>query len=765
MAFDIDLIQRVYSEMPDKIAAARKLVGRPLTLTEKILYSHTYEPPNHTYERGRDYVNFHPDRVAMQDATAQMALLQFDTCGRAQVAVPSTVHCDHLIQAKTGAQQDLATAIDVNHEVYQFLASISNKYGIGFWKPGAGIIHQVVLENYAFPGGMMIGTDSHTPNAGGLGMIAIGVGGADAVDVMAGLAWELKMPKLIGIKLTGKMSGWTSAKDIILKVAGILTVKGGTGAIFEYFGDGADSLSCTGKGTICNMGAEIGATTSLFAYSDKMGDYLRATNRADVAKLADGIREHLRADTEVYHNPDVFYDQVIEIDLNTLEPYVNGPFTPDLATPISELAAATVAHQWPETVEVALIGSCTNSSYEDISRAASIAKQATDKGLKTKSEYTITPGSEMVRFTVERDGYLATFADMGGIVLANACGPCIGQWARHIDDPKRKNTIVTSFNRNFAKRNDSYAGTHAFVASPEITTALAIAGTLMFNPLTDKLKNDKGEMVMLDEPTGFELPPKGYSVEDAGYQAPAPDGSKVQVVVHPMSDRLQLLAPFPAWEGTDLLGLKLLIKAFGKCTTDHISMAGPWLKYRGHLDNISNNMLIGAINAFNMETNMVKNEISGEYGEVPATARVYKGLGIGCVVVGDENYGEGSSREHAAMEPRHLGVRAIVVKSFARIHETNLKKQGMLGLTFNDKEDYNKVQEDDTIDITGLMTFAPGVPLTMVLHHKDGTSDDVVLNHTYNQQQIEWFKAGGALNVIRQEFAAQKAKAAQENPA
>ncbi len=760
MAFDLDLIQRLYQQMPDKVAQARKLVGRPLTLAEKILYSHTFEAPIRAYERGRDYVNFSPDRVAMQDATAQMALLQFMTAGRDKVAVPSTVHCDHLIQAKTGAEQDLHTANEVNKEVYTFLASISNKYGIGFWKPGAGIIHQVVLENYAFPGGMMIGTDSHTPNAGGLGMIAIGVGGADAVDVMAGLAWELKMPKLIGVKLTGKLSGWASAKDIILKVAGILTVKGGTGAVVEYFGEGANSLSCTGKGTICNMGAEIGATCSLFEYDEKMAAYLRATDREQIATAANAVKDHLRADDEIYANPEVFYDQVIEINLDELEPYVNGPFTPDLATPISELGKAAAAHGWPEKVEVALIGSCTNSSYEDISRAAFIAKNAMEKGLKVSSEYTITPGSEMVRFTVERDGLLKTFEKLGGIVLANACGPCIGQWARHIDDPKRKNTIVTSFNRNFAKRNDSFAGTHAFVASPEITTALAIAGRLSFNPLTDKLINDKGEEVMLDEPKGFELPPQGFSVDDPGYQAPAKDGSTVEVIVHPMSDRLQLLEPFKAWEGTDLMGLKLLIKAFGKCTTDHISMAGPWLKYRGHLDNISNNMLIGALNAFGLETNRVKNELSGEYGEVPAVARVYKGAGMGSVVVGDENYGEGSSREHAAMEPRHLGVRAIIVKSFARIHETNLKKQGMLALTFDDKADYDKILEDDTMDLTGLTVMEPGSKITMVLHHADGTTENVALNHTYNQQQIGWFKAGGALNVIRQEAAKKVAASA-----
>jgi len=752
MAFDLDLIQKVYSELPGKIAIARQLIGRPLTFAEKILYAHTFQPTTEPYVRGKDYVNFAPDRVAMQDATAQMALLQFMTCGRDRVAVPSSVHCDHLIQAKVGAKEDLATANDVNKEVYDFLASISNKYGIGFWKPGAGIIHQVVLENYAFPGGMMIGTDSHTPNAGGLGMIAIGVGGADAVDVMAGLPWELKMPKLIGVKLTGKLNGWASAKDIILKVAGILTVKGGTGAIVEYFGEGADSFSATGKATICNMGAEIGATCSLFAYDEKMADYLRGTSRADIAALADKVKEHLRPDAEVYADPAKYYDQLIEINLDELEPYVNGPFTPDLATPISQMAEAVKANGWPDAVEVALIGSCTNSSYEDISRSASIATDAMSKGLKAKSEFTITPGSEMVRFTIDRDGFLKTFDQMGGIVLANACGPCIGQWARHIDDPNRKNTIVTSFNRNFAKRNDGLASTHAFVASPEIVTAFAIAGSLSFNPLKDKLVNEKGEEVMLAEPKGFELPAKGFAVDDAGYQAPAADGSKVEVIVNSTSSRLQLLEPFTPWEGTSLHGLKLLIKAFGKCTTDHISMAGPWLKYRGHLDNISNNMLIGAVNAFNMETNKVKNLLTGEYGEVPATARAYKAAGIGSVVVGDENYGEGSSREHAAMEPRHLGVRAIVVKSFARIHETNLKKQGMLALTFADKEDYNKVQEDDTMDIIGLTTFAEGKPLTMVLHHANGTTDEITLNHTYNEQQIEWFKAGGALNVIRAEF-------------
>ncbi|SFW50426.1 aconitate hydratase [Chitinophaga sancti] len=753
MVFDIEMIKKVYAALPGKVEATRKLLGRPLTLSEKILYAHLYAPASSAYERGKSYVEFAPDRVAMQDATAQMALLQFMTCGRARVAVPSTVHCDHLIQAKTGAASDLATANNTNKEVYEFLSSISNKYGIGFWKPGAGIIHQVVLENYAFPGGLMIGTDSHTPNAGGLGMLAIGVGGADAVDVMAGLAWELKMPKLIGVKLTGKLSGWVSPKDIILKVAGVLTVKGGTGCIVEYFGEGADSLSATGKGTICNMGAEIGATCSVFGYDSKISAYLQATERSEIAALADGIKDHLRPDAEVYADPTKYYDQVIEINLNELEPHVNGPFTPDLAWPISKFAQAVKENNWPEKLEVALIGSCTNSSYEDISRAASLAQQAIDKNLPVKSEYTITPGSELVRFTIERDGLLNTFNQIGGVVLANACGPCIGQWARHIDDPNRKNSIITSFNRNFAKRNDGLAGTHAFVASPEIVTALAIAGDLTFNPLTDTLKNKDGQDVKLDEPTGFELPARGFAVDDPGYQAPAADGSGVQVVVSPTSDRLQLLAPFTPWEGTDLKGLKLLIKAKGKCTTDHISMAGPWLKFRGHLDNISNNMLIGAINAFNDKSDTVKNQLTGEYGAVPATQRTYKAAGIGSIVVGDENYGEGSSREHAAMEPRHLGVRAILVKSFARIHETNLKKQGMLGLTFANKEDYDKIQEDDTFDIIGLTSFAPAKPLTVVAHHKDGSSDEITVNHTYNEQQIQWFKAGGALNVIRAEFA------------
>ena len=755
MAFDLDMIQRVYANLGERVEAARQAVGKPLTLSEKILYSHLFagagsaSRPAQAFERGKAYVDFAPDRVAMQDATAQMALLQFMQAGRPQVAVPSTVHCDHLIQAEVGAEQDLNIAKSKNKEVYDFLSSISNKYGIGFWKPGAGIIHQVVIENYAFPGGMMIGTDSHTPNAGGLGMIAIGVGGADACDVMAGLAWELKMPKLIGVKLTGKLSGWASAKDVILHVAGILTVKGGTGCIVEYFGEGAESLSATGKGTICNMGAEIGATTSIFAYDEKMADYLRATNRADVAQAAEAVKEHLRSDEDVYADPASFYDQLIEINLSELEPHINGPFTPDLAWPLSNFAKAVKENNWPATLEVGLIGSCTNSSYEDMTRSASVAAQATAKNLKTKAEFTVTPGSELVRFTAERDGLLHTFEEIGGVVLANACGPCIGQWARHMDDPNRKNSIITSFNRNFAKRNDGNASTHAFVASPEIVTAFAIAGDLTFNPMTDTLTNEAGEQVKLDEPQGIEQPVKGYAVDDAGYQAPAEDGSGVQVLVSPTSDRLQLLAPFLAWEGTDLKGLKLLIKAKGKCTTDHISMAGPWLKYRGHLDNISNNMLIGAVNFYNEKTNSVKNQLTGEYGEVPAVQRAYKAAGIGSIVVGDENYGEGSSREHAAMEPRFLGVRAILVRSFARIHETNLKKQGMLALTFANPADYDKIQEDDTIDIEGLTEFAPGRPLEIVLHHADGTDEEFMVNHTYNQGQIEWFKAGAALNIIR----------------
>lgn len=758
MAFDIEMIKKVYANFGPRVEAARKLVGRPLTLSEKILYTHLWEGNTNTsYNRGVDYVDFAPDRVAMQDATAQMALLQFMQAGRPQVAVPSTVHCDHLITAKFGAEVDLPAANTESKEVFDFLASVSNKYGIGFWKPGAGIIHQVVLENYAFPGGMMIGTDSHTVNAGGLGMVAIGVGGADACDVMAGLPWELKFPKLIGIKLTGKLNGWTSPKDVILKVAGILTVKGGTGAIVEYFGEGAQNLSCTGKGTICNMGAEIGATTSTFGYDESMERYLRATNRADVADAANVVKEHLTGDPEVYAEPEKYFDQLIEINLSELEPYLNGPFTPDLATPISKMKEVAAANGWPLKVEWGLIGSCTNSSYEDLSRAASIAQQAIDKGLTTKAEFGINPGSEQVRYTANRDGLLGTFEALNATIFTNACGPCIGMWDRVGAEKQEKNTIVHSFNRNFAKRADGNPNTFAFVTSPEIVAAIAIAGDLSFNPLTDTLTNNKGEQVKLDPPKGDELPLNGYAVEDAGYQKPAEDGSGVQVLVSPTSHRLQLLDPFEAWEGTDLKGLKLLIKAKGKCTTDHISMAGPWLKFRGHLDNISNNMLIGAVNFFNDKTDNVKNELTGEYGPVPATQRAYKAAGIGSIVVGDENYGEGSSREHAAMEPRHLGVRAVLVKSFARIHETNLKKQGMLGLTFANKEDYDKILENDTIDIVGLTTFAPNVPLTLVLHHADGSSEEIIVNHSYNMQQIEWFKAGGALNIIRREAAAKAA--------
>jgi aconitate hydratase len=752
MAFDIEMIQSRYKKMGETIEAARKIVGKPLTLTEKILYSHLWDgKPTQVLNRGKDYVDFAPDRVAMQDATAQMALLQFMQAGRPKVAVPSTVHCDHLIVAQEGSSNDLTKANKDNKEVYDFLSSVSNKYGIGFWKPGAGIIHQVVLENYAFPGGMMIGTDSHTVNAGGLGMVAIGVGGADACDVMAGLPWELKFPKLIGIKLTGKMNGWTSAKDIILKVAGILTVKGGTGCIVEYFGDGAESLSCTGKGTICNMGAEIGATTSTFGYDASMERYLRATDRADVADAANAIKAHLTADPEVYAEPEKYFDQVIEINLSELEPHLNGPFTPDLATPISKLKAEAEKNGWPLKVEAGLIGSCTNSSYEDISRAASLAEQVAAKGIKTQAEFSITPGSELVRYTIERDGFIKTFDKIGAKVFANACGPCIGMWARVGADKKEKNTIVHSFNRNFQSRNDGNPNTYAFVGSPELVTALAIAGTLAFNPLTDSLKNEKGEDVMLDPPTGTELPDKGFAVEDAGYQAPAKDGSGVEIKVDPKSDRLQLLDPFTEWDGKDITGLKLLIKAKGKCTTDHISMAGPWLKFRGHLDNISNNLLIGATNFYNGKINEVKNQLTGEYGPVPATQRDYKAKGIGSIVVGDENYGEGSSREHAAMEPRFLGVRAVLVKSFARIHETNLKKQGMLALTFANPADYEKIQEDDTIDILGLTGFSENTPLKLVLNHKDGSKDEITVNHTYNKQQIEWFKAGSALNIVKKQ--------------
>lgn len=752
MAFDIEMIRSTYSEMGNKIEAARKLLERPLTLTEKILYSHLWDNlPEKPFDRGNSYVEFSPDRVAMQDATAQMALLQFMQAGRKRVAVPSTVHCDHLIQAKDGVKEDLPAAIAINKEVYDFLSSVSNKYGIGFWKPGAGIIHQVVLENYAFPGGMMIGTDSHTVNAGGLGMIAVGVGGADAVDVMAGMPWELKFPKLIGIKLTGKLNGWASAKDVILKVAGILTVKGGTGAIVEYFGEGADSISCTGKGTICNMGAEIGATTSVFGYDGKMSAYLRSTDRADIADLADGIKSHLKADPEVSQKPEKYFDQVIEINLSELEPYINGPFTPDLAWPLSQFAKAVKENDYPQVLEVGLIGSCTNSSYEDITRAASVAKQAIDKKLKVKAEYTITPGSEQVRYTIERDGLLDTFDKIGGVVMANACGPCIGQWSRKMDDPNRKNSIITSFNRNFAKRNDGNPSTYAFVASPEMVTAFAISGDLSFNPMKDTLKNESGEDVMLEPPRGEELPAKGFAVEDRGHVEPVADGSSVEVIVKPDSERLQLLQGFKSWEGDDLRGLKLLIKAKGKCTTDHISMAGPWLKYRGHLDNISNNLLIGAVNSFNDRTDSVKNQLTGNYDSVPAVARAYKAKQIGTLVVGDENYGEGSSREHAAMEPRHLGVRAVIVRSFARIHETNLKKQGILALTFADRADYDKIQEDDSFDIQGLKLFSPGVPLTLIINHKDGSSEEIKANHTFNKSQIEWFKAGSALNLIKKQ--------------
>ncbi len=750
MAFDIDMIKKVYSQYEERVTAARKMVNKPLTLSEKILYTHLWSGnATEAYERGKSYVDFAPDRVAMQDATAQMALLQFMQAGRAKAAVPSTVHCDHLIQAKEGADKDLARAKSESSEVFNFLSSVSNKYGIGFWKPGAGIIHQVVLENYAFPGGLMIGTDSHTVNAGGLGMVAIGVGGADACDVMAGLPWELKFPKLIGVKLTGKLSGWAAPKDVILKVAGILTVKGGTGAIVEYFGDGAESLSCTGKGTICNMGAEIGATTSTFGYDASMERYLRATDRADVADAANAIKGHLTADPEVYANPEEYFDQLIEINLSELEPSLNGPFTPDLYTPASRMREEAQKNGWPTKVEWGLIGSCTNSSYEDLARAASIARQAVDKGLVTKAEFGINPGSEQVRYTADRDGLLKTFEDLNATIFTNACGPCIGMWDRAGADKQEKNTIVHSFNRNFAKRADGNPNTYAFVTSPEMVAAIAISGDLGFNPVTDTLTNKNGEQVKLDPPTGDELPTKGFDVEDPGYQAPAADGSSVVVEVSPTSDRLQLLEPFAPWEGTDLKGLKVLIKAKGKCTTDHISMAGPWLKYRGHLDNISNNLLIGAVNYFNDKTDNVQNQLTGEYGAVPATQRAYKAAGIGSIVVGDENYGEGSSREHAAMEPRHLGVRAVLVKSFARIHETNLKKQGMLGLTFDNKDDYDKIQEQDNIDIIGLTEFAPNKPLTLVLHHADGFEDRIKVNHTYNAQQIEWFKAGGALNIIR----------------
>ncbi|WP_353120091.1 aconitate hydratase [Myroides odoratus] len=749
MAFDIEMIKKVYEKMPDRVAKARELVGRPLTLTEKILYTHLWEGmPTQTFERGNDYVDFAPDRVACQDATAQMALLQFMHAGKEKVAVPTTVHCDHLIQAKVGAATDLKVAETQSSEVFNFLSSVSNKYGIGFWKPGAGIIHQIVLENYAFPGGLMIGTDSHTVNAGGLGMLAIGVGGADAVDVMSGMAWELKFPKLIGVKLTGKLNGWTAPKDVILKVADILTVKGGTGAIVEYFGEGALSMSCTGKGTICNMGAEIGATTSTFGYDDSMRRYLAATGRQDVVDAADKVAEHLTADAAVYANPEQYFDQLIEINLSELEPHINGPFTPDRGTPVSKMREDAEKNGWPLKVEWGLIGSCTNSSYEDMSRAASIVEQAVKNGITPKAEFGINPGSEQIRYTIERDGIIETFEKMGTKVFTNACGPCIGQWDREGADKGEKNTIVHSFNRNFSKRADGNPNTHAFVTSPEMVAALAIAGDLGFNPITDTLINDEGQEVKLMPPTGDELPTRGFDVDDPGYQAPAADGSSVEVIVSPTSSRLQLLEPFAPWNGQNITGAKLLIKAFGKCTTDHISMAGPWLRFRGHLDNISDNMLIGAENAFNHLTNKVKNQLTGAYDAVPAVQRAYKAAGIPSIVVGDQNYGEGSSREHAAMEPRHLGVTAVLVKSFARIHETNLKKQGMLALTFANEADYDKVQEDDTINFLDLTEFAPGKQLHLEFVHADGSKDVIATNHTYNASQVNWFKAGSALNLI-----------------
>ena len=752
MAFNIEMIVKVYEKIKSKVDKARKIKGTPLTLSEKILYSHLWSDNLDTpYKRGIDYVDFAPDRIACQDATAQMALLQFMQAGKNKVAVPTTVHCDHLIQASVGASKDLQSALNNSNEVFNFLESVSDKYGIGFWKPGAGIIHQVVLENYAFPGGMMIGTDSHTVNAGGLGMVAIGVGGADAVDVMAGMPWELKFPKLIGVKLTGKCSGWTSPKDVILKVAGILTVKGGTGAIIEYFGPGAKSMSCTGKGTICNMGAEVGATTSTFGYDESMERYLRSTDRADVADAANNVKEYLTADPEVYENPEKYFDEVIEINLSELMPHINGPFSPDVATPVHEMSEKAKKNQWPLKVEWGLIGSCTNSSYEDLSRAASIAQQAIDKGLTTKAEFGINPGSEQVRFTAERDGFLSIFENLNAKIFTNACGPCIGQWARKGADLQEKNSIVHSFNRNFAKRADGNPNTHAFVASPEIVAAIAISGRLDFNPITDSLTNNEGEKVKLDEPTGWELPPKGFEVEDAGYLAPSSDGSKIEVTVSETSERLQILEPFEPWNGENILDAKLLIKALGKCTTDHISMAGPWLRYRGHLDNISNNCLIGAVNAFNNKTNFVKNQLNGEYQGVPDVQRAYKKNNIDTVVVGDHNYGEGSSREHAAMEPRHLGVKVVIVKSFARIHETNLKKQGMLGVTFDNENDYDLIQEDDLFDFVDLKSFSPGKQLTIKLKHKDGSENTILVNHTYNNQQIEWYKEGSALNLIKKQ--------------
>ncbi len=751
MAFDIEMIKGVYNRMTERVDTAKKVVGKPLTLAEKILYNHLWDGKATTaFERGKDYVDFAPDRIACQDATAQMALLQFMQAGKSKVAVPTTVHCDHLIQAKIGADKDLQNALNNSSEVFNFLASVSNKYGIGFWKPGAGIIHQVVLENYAFPGGMMIGTDSHTVNAGGLGMIAIGVGGADAVDVMAGMAWELKFPKLIGIKLTGKLSGWSAPKDVILKVAGILTVKGGTGAIVEYFGEGAKSISATGKGTICNMGAEIGATTSTFGYDKSIERYLRATDRNEIADQANKIASYLTGDDEVYANPELYFDQVIEINLDDLKPHINGPFTPDLATVVGEMTEKATKNDWPLKVDWGLIGSCTNSSYEDLSRAASIAKQAVDKGLVAKAEFGINPGSEQVRYTADRDGLLEIFENLNAKIFTNACGPCIGQWAREGSEKQEKNTIIHSFNRNFSKRADGNPNTHAFVASPEMVAAIAIAGRLDFNPMTDTLINKNGEKVSFDEPTGLELPPKGFAVEDAGYDAPIEDGSGVNVVVNDDSERLQLLTPFTPI-GNTINGAKLLIKAFGKCTTDHISMAGPWLRFRGHLDNISNNCLIGAVNAFGKETNKVKNQLTGEFGTVPDTARAYKAAGVYSIVVGDHNYGEGSSREHAAMEPRHLGVAAVIVKSFARIHETNLKKQGMLGLTFANEADYDLILENDTFNFIDLNEFAPGKQLSLEAVHANGSKDIIKLNHTYNQSQIDWYNEGSALNLIKKQ--------------
>ncbi len=752
MAFNIEMIIDIYQNIQSKVDKARKIKGSPLTLAEKILYSHLWNNElKKPYRRGIDYVDFAPDRIACQDATAQMALLQFMQAGKNKVAVPTTVHCDHLIQASVGASKDLQSALNNSNEVFNFLESVSDKYGIGFWKPGAGIIHQVVLENYAFPGGMMIGTDSHTVNAGGLGMVAIGVGGADAVDVMAGMPWELKFPKLIGVKLTGKCSGWTSPKDVILKVAGILTVKGGTGAIIEYFGPGAKSMSCTGKGTICNMGAEVGATTSTFGYDESMERYLRSTGRSDIADAANKVKDYLTADPEVYSEPEKYFDQVIEINLSELMPHINGPFSPDIATPVHEMGEKAKKNEWPLKVEWGLIGSCTNSSYEDLSRAASIAQQAIDKGLMTKAEFGINPGSEQVRYTAERDGFLDVFENLNAKIFTNACGPCIGQWARKGADLQEKNSIVHSFNRNFAKRADGNPNTHAFVASPEMVAAIAISGRLDFNPIEDSLINSKGEKVKLDEPTGWELPPKGFEVEDAGYLAPSEDGSSIEVKVSKTSERLQFLEPFSPWDGKNILDAKLLIKALGKCTTDHISMAGPWLRYRGHLDNISNNCLIGAVNAFNEKTNFVKNQLNGEYEGVPDVQRIYKKNGIDTIVVGDHNYGEGSSREHAAMEPRHLGVKVVLVKSFARIHETNLKKQGMLGITFNNENDYDLIQEDDLFDFIDLEKFSPGKQLTIKIKHKDGSEDIIFANHTYNDQQIEWYKEGSALNLIKKQ--------------